>query len=148
MEIKVSWETLVIKWAKNFIKVIICFIRIRRVWDTAPANGWLFVFKIFHWNIRKVALKYETLLCFFYMNYSATKNMGKWSEISDFIIPVLNLVVVLMKIWSIAAVVFLVMRAVLLITGIMLLPSIILRIYLFIYFEFIYRWQNFISTYN
>ena len=36
--------------------------------DTVPGNIARFVFKFFYENIRKVALKYETFLCFFYMN--------------------------------------------------------------------------------
>ena len=50
----------------------------------------------------------------------STKNTEKWSEISDFIIPILNLVVVteLMKIWSIAVTVFIVTRVGLFTTGI------------------------------
>ena len=48
-----------------------------------------FIFEFFHGNIKKVAPKYSTFLSIFNMStLSAKKNIGKWSEISDFIIVV------------------------------------------------------------
>ena len=43
--------------------------------DTVPGNIARFVFKFFYENIRKVALKYETFLCFFYMNIIVSRKI-------------------------------------------------------------------------
>ena len=52
----------------SFNKCIICIICIRRVCYTVSANSVQFVSEFFHGNIRKVARKYVTFPCFFYMN--------------------------------------------------------------------------------
>ena len=60
-------EILVIKWGKNFNKVILCNIRIRRVCNTILVKSARFVFDFFHGNIRKIVPKYVAFLCLFYI---------------------------------------------------------------------------------
>ena len=56
-----------IEWASNFNKAVICIICIRGVCDTISANSVHFPFELFLGNIRKVAPKYVTSFCFFYV---------------------------------------------------------------------------------